>query len=151
MPFLEKSRKRLLWYLAFGVSLPWLAFLVACIRYGRLRDILDVPGRLFGGGYNYFAIGCLNMIPFVLVAAMAILDGSIRKRSRSRQFGIAAAAIVTIILDAMYQTALWFDMMGPHPDSLIGLSFVIFPALITGVSFVTGGLAWAISAVVISD
>src|SRR6185312_1081853 len=49
-------RKHLIWYLAFGLALPWITFLAGCIWYGRLADLLKLPERLFGAGYNYFAI-----------------------------------------------------------------------------------------------
>jgi hypothetical protein len=38
-------------------------------------------------------------------------------------------------------------MLGPHPDSLIGIAFIIFPALITAVSIAVGALAWAAAAI----
>ena len=149
MPFKDLRWKRLTWYLAFGLALPWLTFLVACIRYGKVRDILHIPERLFGGGYNYFALGCLCAIPFAVVAGVAVLQGSIRKESQSCHFGVVTAAVATIILSAIYQTLLWSNMEGPHPDSLIGVGFVIIPLLITAASIVLGALAWAISAVVL--
>ena len=135
--------KHLIWYLAFGLALPWITFLAGCIWYGKLADVLKLPERLFGAGYNYFAIGCLDAIPFVVVAGVVALQRSFRKDSRSLQFGLVAAEIATIVLSAAYQTAAWSNMLGPHPDSLIGIAFQIFPGLITAVSIVVGALAWA--------
>jgi len=146
MPFRAMRWKHLIWYLAFGLALPWITFLAGCIRYGRLADVLKLPERLFGAGYNYFAIDCLDAIPFVAVAGAVALQGSFRKESQSLQFGLVAAEIATIVLSAAYQTAAWFNMLGPHPDSLIGITFIIFPALITAVSIVVGALAWAAAA-----
>ena len=93
-------------------------------------------GRLFGAGYNYFAIDCLDAIPFMVVAAAVTLQGSFRKESQSLQFGLVAAEIATIVLGTVYQTAVWFNVLGRHPVSLIGIAFIIFPVLITAVSIV---------------
>lgn len=143
----DMHRKRLISYLVLGLVLPWLTFLVACIRYGKLGDVLKLPERLFGAGYNYFALECLDAIPFAAVGAVAVLQRSIRKESQSFRFGVVAAAIATIVLSAIYQTVAWFNMLGQHPDSLIGIAFMIFPMLIAVISIVVGLLSWAIASV----
>jgi hypothetical protein len=148
VPFRDPQWRRLIWYLSFGLALPWLTFLAACIRYGRLGEVLKLPERLFGAGYNYFALGCFCSIPFVVVAVVDILQRRIRKESRAVRFGVVAAAIATIVLSVLYQMSLWFNMIGPHPDSLIGVGFLILPVLIAALSIVIGALTWAISAVV---
>lgn len=147
MPLRAIPWKHLIWYLGFGLALPWITFLASCIWYGRLADLLKLPERLFGAGYNYFAIGCLDAIPFVVVAGAVALQRSFRKESRYLQFGLVAAEIATMVLSVAYQTAAWFNMLGPHPDSLIGIAFIIFPALITAVSIAVGALAWAAAAI----
>lgn len=136
-------------YVGIGFVLPWLFFLIACIRYGRFRDILDFPERLFAGGYNYFSIACFDAIPFVVVVIAALAHWRIKARSRSRDVGMTVAATVPLILSILYQAAAWFNLMGPHPDALTGIAFLMLPWTIAFVSLAAGILCWGLSALII--
>lgn len=136
-------------YIVTGLILPGMAFLTACLWYGRFREIAEFPARLFAAGYNYFLIGCFNAIPFVAIGVFAVINTRIHSRSRSRDLALVVAEIISLVLSASYQMAAWFNMMGPHSDSLIGVAFLMLPALVTVVSIVMGLSVWAISAMTI--
>ncbi len=136
-------------YIGMGFVLPWLFFLIACIRYRRLGEILDFPERLFAGGYNYFWIACFNAIPFVVAAIAALAHWRIKAKSPSRDVGMAVVATLPLVLSILYQAAAWFNLMGPHPDAMTGVAFITLPWSIAIVSLAAGILCWSLSALMV--
>src|SRR5690242_13207627 len=124
-------KKALTAYLVGGFLLPWLAIVVAVIRYGRYDELVAFPAHLFGSGYNYFLIACLNAIPFAVIAGLAICHLKLPHASAGREFGIMAGALVAILVSAVYQALAWFNILGPHPDSMTGVLFIFLPGIAT--------------------
>ena len=129
-------------YVVGGFLLPWLAVVVAAIRYGRYDELVAFPSHLFGSGYNYFLIACLNAIPFAVIAGLAIGHFKFSHPSAARELGIVVGALVAIFISAVYQTLAWFNILGPHPDSLTGVIFIFLPGIVTVSAIASGVCAW---------
>jgi hypothetical protein len=114
-------------YVLLGFVLPWIIIVIAAMRYRPFDELAAFPSHLFGAGYNYFLISCLNVIPFIVVAVAAFVHSKMERRSTARKLGIWVGAVVVVLVSVVYQTLAWSNLMGPHPDALTGSAFYLLP------------------------
>jgi hypothetical protein len=111
-------------YVLAGFLLPWVIIVIVNVWYGNLEELTNFPGHLFGAGYNYFLVACLNVVPFVVAALSVLADFAPKRSSRARRTGIIVGACVVLVLSIAYQGAAWLNLLGPHPDALTGIVFL---------------------------
>jgi hypothetical protein len=133
-------------YVLLGFVLPWIIIVIAAMAYRRLDELAAFPSHLFGGGYNYFLISCINVIPFIVVAVAALTHSRIKRRSTARNLGIWVGSVVVVLVSVVYQTLAWSNLMGPHPDAFTGIAFYFLPWVATLAFLFSGVLTWLLGA-----
>ena len=131
-------------YVCLGFCLPWIVVVFTAIRYNRFDELAAFPSHLFEAGYNYALVSCLNVIPFAVVAASAIVHSKMRGRDTPRLAALWVGAAVVFIVSAVYQTLAWSNLIGPHPDALTGIAFMVLPVIGTIAFVVSGFLTWLV-------
>lgn len=126
-------------YILAGFLLPWVVILLAALWYQRYDEVASFPAHLFAAGYNYFTVACLNVIPFGVVGIAAFADLKLSRPSRTRRFGLAFGGVVVLLTSILCQGLAWFNLLGPRPDALTGVVFLVFPWIAT-LSFVVSAL-----------
>lgn len=135
-------------YVLAGFVLPWIVIILATIYYRPFGELVEFPSHLFGAGYNYFLVACLNAIPFAAAAVAAVIHAKWGARSRAGKLGIVVGALVVLLISAFYQVAAWSNLIGPHPDALTGIAFYFLPWVGT-IAFVVSAVAvWLIAELV---
>lgn len=132
-------------YVLVGFLLPWLLIVIVNVWYGQFGEITHFPEHLFGSGYNYFLIACLNAIPFVVAALAAFADFRLKRSSIARRAGIIVGAFVVLVLSVAYQGAAWLNLLGPRPDALTGIVFLYFPVAVTFAFLLSALLGWIVA------
>ena len=135
----QSFRLRLLTSIGFwassagGLLLPWAIMLAIDISVHHLpfaRAWRSFTLHLFAPGYNFFLIGALTAIPFVLLAVVILLHlGTAPVQqpliARRRAFGLACAGVGMLI------TAAWthLDVL-LHPDAQGALAYFYLPLIL---------------------
>lgn len=127
-----RDRTRKFWWLAgCGFLLPWVVIIACEIYFGQAAEIRHFPEHLFESGYNFFLVGVMNAVPFVVIAAAAHLllrSGSNPASHRSRLIGLYTAAVAVLAVSLLGQVGVWGSVFNPRVHaSLAGLGlFVLF-------------------------
>lgn len=133
-------------YVLLGFVLPWIIVVIAALRYRRFDELSAFPSNLFGAGYNYVLVGCLNVIPFVVVATAAFVHSKIKPSSAARKLAIMVGAVVVLLVSIVYQSLAWSNLMGPRPDALTGIAFWYLPWVATSAFLFSAALTWLLAA-----
>ncbi|HET9405671.1 MAG TPA: hypothetical protein VFO39_00385 [Candidatus Sulfotelmatobacter sp.] len=133
-------------YVLLGFVLPWIIIVIAALRYRRFDELSAFPSHLFGSGYNYALVGCLNAIPFIVVAVAAFVHSKIKRRSMARKLGIRVGAVVVVLVSLVYQSLAWSNLMGPRPDALTGIAFLFLPWVATSAFLFSAAFTWLLGA-----
>lgn len=135
----KSSRLRILISIGFwassvgGLLLPWSIMLAVDIFFRHLpiaRAWRSFSLHLFAPGYNFFLIGALTAVPFVILAVVILLHlGTALLQNqliaRRRAFGLGCAGLGMLI------TAGWthVDVL-LHPDAQGALAYFFLPILL---------------------
>jgi len=136
----EKSfRLRLLTSIGFwassagGLLLPWAVMLAVDISVRHIpvaRAWRSFTLHLFAPGYNFFLIGALTAIPFVILAVVVLIHlgtAPVQKPliARRRAFGLACAGLGMLIAAAWTH----LDVL-LHPDAQGALAYFYLPLIL---------------------
>ncbi|MGB3397375.1 MAG: hypothetical protein WBB60_13095 [Nitrospira sp.] len=139
-PHDASSRLRLLTRMGFwgsmvgGLLLPWtimLAVEVVVRDTPIARAWRSFTLHLFAPGYNFFLIGLLTAIPFLILAVMILLHlGTARTQDplipRRRALGLAGAGVGMLVL------ASWTHLeVLLHPDAQGALAYLYLPVMLS--------------------
>jgi hypothetical protein len=116
--------------IVFGLTLPGVVMVVhdAARLHGGLAEAWqDFRLHLFVPGYNFFLIGILNALPFVLLAVFILVHLGTAGRQepfiiRRRLAGVAGALIVAVGVSAWAQIGVIL-----HPDAQSALVYLFLP------------------------
>jgi hypothetical protein len=140
------GKREIVAYVLLGFVFPWIIIVIAAMGYRRFDELAAFPSHLFGAGYNYFLISCLNVIPFIVVAVAAFVHSKVECRSTARKLGIWVGGVVVVLISIFYQTLAWSNLMGPHPDALTGIAFYFLPWTASLAFLFSGVLTWLLGA-----
>ena len=138
--------------IVFGLTLPGIVMIVhdAVRRHGAWAGAWqDFRLHLFAPGYNFFLIGILNALPFVLLAVFILLHlGTAAAKEpvivSRRQAGVAGALIAAVGLSAWVHIAVVV-----HPDAQGALAYFFLPIYLMGLIPMGYGCGWLIGKVAV--
>ncbi len=138
--------------IVFGLTLPGIVMIVhqAVQRHGALAGAWqDFRLHLFAPGYNFFLIGILNALPFVLLAVFILLHlGTAAAKEpvivSRRLAGVAGALFVAVGLSAWVHIAVVV-----HPDAQGALAYFFLPIYLMGLIPLGYGCGWLIGKVTV--
>jgi hypothetical protein len=121
--------------IAYGLALPGIVMIAhdAYRRHGGFLEAWqDFRLHLFAPGYNFFLIGILNALPFVLLAVFILLHlGTAATKEpvivSRRLAGVAGALLMAVGLSAWVQIAVVV-----HPDAQGALAYFFLPIYLMG-------------------
>jgi hypothetical protein len=121
--------------IVFGLTLPGVVTVThdASRRHGGWAEAWqDFHLHLFAPGYNFFLIGILNALPFVLLAVFILLHlGAAAAKEpvivSRRLAGVAGALLMAVGLSAWMQIAVVV-----HPDAQDALAYFFLPIYLMG-------------------
>ena len=152
------SRLRVLTRLGFwgsvigGLLLPWAIMLAVEVMVHQVpfaRAWRSFTLHLFAPGYNFFLIGLLTAVPFVVLAVLILLHlGAAPAQDplipRRRTLGLAGAGLGMLIL------ASWTHLeVLLHPDAQGALAYLYLPVILLASMPIGYGLGRAIARILL--
>lgn len=146
------SRRWLWWLVPAGLVTPWVVKIAAGWFYNPGRpgeQIAETLSGMFRPGFNYFLVGALNAIPFVLIVVLGRLPLEHTPRGKAcRRWALSGAILTVWVTTFGMQLIVWADVYGPAGSSTAALGLFFLPVYASVAGLLAFALGWGLRALI---